>query len=85
MTLDHLREIGGEMVDELVDGIRARCAAAPDPLLDPERQFFRTLASGLAGMSDVEVLALCAAAITRIAYPDLRIRAARRGTAAEDD
>lgn len=31
--VDHLREVGGEMVDQLVDGIRAQCAAAPNPLL----------------------------------------------------
>ncbi|NOQ62787.1 hypothetical protein [Mycolicibacterium fortuitum] len=66
-----LGEIGGEMVDELVDGIRAYCSEHPNPLLTTERHFFRELGQGLLGMRQEDLVTLCAAAITRIAYPKL--------------
>lgn len=69
-----LGEIGGEMVDELVDGIRKHCTKRPNPLLTPERHFFRELGSGLLAMSHDDLVTLCAAAITRIAYPQLQSR-----------
>ena len=69
--LDAISEIGGEMVDQLIDGIRDHCASTPNPLLAPERHFFRELGSGLVAMSHDDLLTLCAAAITRIAHPDL--------------
>lgn len=69
--LDAISEIGGEMVDQLIDGIRAHCASTPNPLLAPERHFFREVGSGLAAMSHDDLLTLCAAAITRIAHPGL--------------
>lgn len=72
--VDNISEIGGEMVDELIDGIRGHCEAVPNPLLAPERHFFRELGSGLVAMSHDDLLTLCAAAITRIAYPSLQTR-----------
>ncbi|MBP2456268.1 hypothetical protein [Mycolicibacterium lutetiense] len=76
--VDHISEIGGEMVDQLIGGIREHCASAPNPLLAPERHFFRELATGLVSMSHGDLLTLCAAAITRIAYPDLQIQGGAR-------
>jgi len=69
--VDAITEIGGEMVDQLIDGIREHCASTPNPLLAPERHFFREVASGLVAMSHDDLLTFCAAAITRIAYPHL--------------
>ncbi|EIU51613.1 hypothetical protein [Mycobacteroides abscessus] len=71
--LDNIGEIGGEMVGQLIDGVCGHCAAAaPNPLLARERDFFRELASGLVAMSPGDLLTLCAATTTRIAYPDLQ-------------
>ena len=71
-TMNSLNEIAGEMVDQLIGVIREHCAAAPNPLLAPERHFFRELAVGLGDtMSPDDLLTLCAAALTRIAYPHL--------------
>lgn len=73
-----LGEIGGDMVDELIDGIQAHCTERPNPLLTPERHFFRELGSGLLAMSHDDLVTLCAAAITRIAYPQLQARSGVR-------
>lgn len=74
----HINEIGGAMVDQLIDGIREDCEAAPNPLLAPERQFFRELASELMTLPPNELIMFCAAAITRIAYPHLHTPQAHR-------
>jgi hypothetical protein len=68
---DNLVDIGVVMVDQLVDGIREHCAQNPNPLLSPERHFFRELAYGMETMAHHDLLSLCAATITRIAYPDV--------------
>lgn len=67
-----LGEIGGEMVDELIEGIQAHCTERPNPLLTPQRHFFREIGYGLLAMRHEDLVTLCAAAITRIAYPELR-------------
>lgn len=69
-----LGEIGGEMVDELIEGIQAHCTERPNPLITPQRHFFREIGSGLLVMRHEDLVTLCAAAITRIAYPELRNR-----------
>ncbi|MDV7194643.1 hypothetical protein [Mycolicibacterium fortuitum] len=66
-----LAEIGGEMVDELIDGIKDYCADHPNPLLTVERHFFRELGQGMLVMRQEDLVTLCAAAITRIAYPGI--------------
>ncbi len=63
-------EISQTMVDEIVTGIRDYCSARPNPLLSPERHFFREVGCGLHAMKYDDLLTLCAAAITRIAFED---------------
>ena len=43
-------EISQTMVDEIVTGIRDYCSARPNPLLSPERHFFREVGCGLHAM-----------------------------------
>lgn len=66
-------EIGGEMVDQIIDGIGQHCAANPNPLLTVEHHLFREVGRGLGAMSHDDLLSLCAAAITRIAHPNSNI------------
>lgn len=66
-------EIGGEMVDQIIDGISQHCGARPNALLTAEHHLFREIGTGLRVMSHDDLLSLCAAAITRIAYPDSNI------------
>lgn len=63
-------EISQTVVDEIVVGIRGYCSAHPNPLLSPERHFFREVGYGLHAMKYDDLLTLCAAAITRIAFED---------------
>ncbi|MFV8169677.1 hypothetical protein [Mycobacterium sp. DBP42] len=78
-TTGAIGEIGGEMVDQIIDGISQHCAANPNPFLTPERHLFREIAVGLGAMSHDDLLSLCAAAITRIAHPDSSIWEHRHG------
>ena len=70
-TVSAIREIGFDMADELIAGMRDHCASNPNPLLTPERHFFRELGEGLRAVSHDDLLVLCAATLTRIAFPDM--------------